>query len=99
MTERTEWVVWPIRERFLSGIATSAVIFLVSFSIGSASSAAAGVAVGLLLVLSLRRFFLPTRYVVDEHGIAVRCLGSERRRPWVRLRRFRYDDAGAFLST
>ncbi|HEX6986078.1 MAG TPA: hypothetical protein VF170_11925, partial [Planctomycetaceae bacterium] len=62
-------------------------------------SAAVGALAVFLLLVSLRPFFFPTTYIVDERGVAVRCLGVETRRPWGRLRRFRYDDRGAFLST
>lgn len=63
------------------------------------SSSLFGVSSSLLLLGSLRHFFLRTRYTIDGHGVSVSCLGVETRRTWPRLRRFRHDDAGAFLST
>lgn len=67
-------------------------------SLTTSSSLVGGLS-SLLLLASLRHFFFPTRYVIDERGVSMRCLGVEARRAWSRLRRFRYDDAGAFLST
>lgn len=94
------WTVHPARQsiaRLIAGvIATTAAAVLIG---ASAGNVLAGVSSAVLLVLSLRRFYFPTQTRLDEHGICVRCLGMESRRAWTRLRRFRYDEEGAFLST
>lgn len=64
-----------------------------------AQSVSAGLLSQILLVLSLRGFFFPTRAVFDERGVSLRCFGLVARRRWGRLKRFRYDQHGGFLST
>ncbi len=93
------WVVHPASRSLLRtfGILLILVITTVTAAVAG-DSAFLGVSSAVLLVFSLRHFFFPTHYTVDEYGVSIRCLGFETRRPWTRLRRFRYDGSGAFLS-
>jgi hypothetical protein len=77
-----------------------AIVLMASVLAGAATeSLAVGAAALAMLTLSLRQFFFPTTYVIDHQGVSLRCLGRETRRNWNRLRRFRYDARGGFLST
>ncbi|MDP6778292.1 MAG: hypothetical protein QGI83_16170 [Candidatus Latescibacteria bacterium] len=51
-----------------------------------------------LLTGALLRFYVPTRYRLDDDGVEVSFLGVERVTPWSRIRRIRSDRRGAFLS-
>lgn len=94
------WTVHPARDRPAAAVLASGILIAAGAATGlTISSVIAAPAAVAILTLTLRHFFFPTRYTVDEHGVSVRCLGIETRRAWARLRRFRYDDAGAFLST
>lgn len=53
----------------------------------------------LFLLLMLNRFYLPSRYRLDEHGIAVRYPIGSRSIRWQELRRFPHDQTGGYLST
>lgn len=60
--------------------------------------AASALVLWLALVLSLRDFFLPSTYRLNEEGLTVgRALGT-RRYPWSRFRAFVSDRNGLFLS-
>ncbi|MGC1275350.1 MAG: hypothetical protein WBC44_16710 [Planctomycetaceae bacterium] len=94
------WTVHPARRslpKLVAAVAATLAAGVLAAMI--AESAAVGLLSVALLVLSLRRFYFPTRTIVAEDGVAVRCLGLETRRSWDRLNRFRYDEHGAFLST
>jgi hypothetical protein len=58
---------------------------------------AAGGAI-LFLLITLNRFFLPSRYRMDEHGIAVRYPLRTRSLRWSEIKRFRHDQEGGYLS-
>lgn len=51
-----------------------------------------------LLLFSLRRFFIPTTYQVDEEGLRLLSLGAEQKYCWSRFRSFEKDRNGIFLS-
>ncbi|MFP4058232.1 MAG: hypothetical protein ACLF0G_15300 [Candidatus Brocadiia bacterium] len=53
---------------------------------------------GALLSLSLCRYFLPTRYHLDDQGAAVGFLGQWRRVPWGAVRRVSVHREGVHLS-
>ena len=94
------WNVHPARSRVKAALlAATAVIAAACLAAAATESLVVGGLAVMLLVFSLREFFFPTRYVVDAQGVAVRCLGFERRQAWGRVRRFRYDEQGGFLSS
>jgi hypothetical protein len=52
----------------------------------------------LFLLLTLNRFFLPSQYRVDQHGIAVRYPVGSRSLRWSELQRFPHDALGGYVS-
>jgi hypothetical protein len=58
---------------------------------------AAGGAI-LFLLITLNRFFLPSRYRMDEHGIAVRYPLRTRTLRWAEIKQFRHDQEGGYIS-
>ncbi len=58
---------------------------------------AAGGAI-LFLLITLNRFFLPSRYRMDEHGIAVRYPLRTRTLRWSEIKQFRHDQEGGYVS-
>jgi hypothetical protein len=58
-----------------------------------------GIVTVLVLVLALNRFYFPSRFVIDRHGVAARYLLSRKRYEWSAVRRFLWDSRGAWLST
>ncbi len=51
-----------------------------------------------LLLFSLRRFFVPTRYDIGDEELRVTSLGVEKVFGWNRFRSFEKDRNGVFLS-
>ncbi|MFH1569433.1 MAG: hypothetical protein ABIL09_15665 [Gemmatimonadota bacterium] len=93
------WTVHPARQEpalktaaLCAGIATFS--GLVTFSFGRL---AYGIIYFLVLTASMARYFLPSRYAVDEEGVTWRLL-VRRHRPWSAFRRVDERDEGLFLS-
>ena len=51
------------------------------------------------LFLTLNRFFLPTRYRIDERGVAARYPLGKRALAWSEIRRFPHDQEGGYVSS
>ncbi|MDE3000515.1 MAG: hypothetical protein OXU79_15700 [Gemmatimonadota bacterium] len=51
-----------------------------------------------LLTASMSRYFLPTRYALQERHILIAHLGAKRTLPWNRIRRHTVAPDGVFLS-
>ena len=80
---------------------------LAKVAVVAAMCAAAGVAFGgagyallaaAFLVLSLARFFLPSRFVLDAAGVTRRSAGGRGQLAWSQVRRVVVGQAGVFLS-
>ncbi|MDG1899790.1 MAG: hypothetical protein P8I74_07985 [Phycisphaerales bacterium] len=99
-----EWSAHPLREQPGRGAIASLVIvacgILVALAVADpVGGVLAGGAAMLFLLLMLNRFYLPSRYRLDEHGIAVRYPIGSRSIRWRELRRFPHDQMGGYLST
>ncbi|UCD76615.1 MAG: hypothetical protein JSV91_06755 [Phycisphaerales bacterium] len=102
------WRAHPARERFglaLLGatliLAVGGVIFLMVRADGASltvCSAWATLSV-VILALALNRFFLPSRFSIDEQGITAWFPLRRRRFRWADIRRFVHDANGGYLST
>lgn len=66
---------------------------------GSLGGAWAGALAVAVLVLSLRRFFFPTRFAVDADGVIADSLFGAQHLAWSEVRRLTVDRYGAYLST
>jgi len=53
----------------------------------------------IVLIMSLHRFFFPSRFAMATDAIEARYLLGTQRYAWSDIRRFRHDQHGAFLST
>lgn len=53
---------------------------------------------GVVLIVSLARYFFPTTYILDERGITIRFLGIEQHRPWTQFRSHYVGRTGVLLS-
>jgi hypothetical protein len=49
--------------------------------------------------MPLTRFYFPSRFAIDEHGVTARYPLSRRTIPWTRLRRFICSEHGGLLCT
>jgi hypothetical protein len=88
-----------VRDDFPRSLALVAIVLGVSVGVGiSFESAPLGLVSLLVLALSLARYLAPTRYVLDERGVAVEFAGGARFRPWSDFRAFYPHRDGLHLS-
>jgi hypothetical protein len=94
------WRVHPARERIVAAVFALTVILVMAFL---ASSIMHSLGWGLLAVavqvLALRRFFLPSEFLIDADGVTASTLWARRQYRWDEIRRFLCDAQGGFLST
>lgn len=93
------WQVHPARERGGTALLTAGFIALVAWLVIELMEQPAwGVFAVIVLGAGCNRFFLPTKYQLDEEGISARYPLRTVRYEWTELRRFLYDSTGGFLS-
>ncbi len=106
--ETTSWVSHPLREN-KSGSVVAVLMVLITgvavyvFSDGMGASRVSAVAWGCFscaaLVFSLRSFFFPHRFRIDEEGIIAKSVFGVQRIRWDQVRRFVCNENGGYLST
>jgi hypothetical protein len=98
-----EWTAHPLREHVGKAVLAAVLVLACGVLVGlvvadpMASPLAAGAAI-LFLLITLNRFFLPSRYRIDDHGIAVRYPLRTRVLRWSEIKRFRHDEEGGYVS-
>ncbi len=98
-----EWTAHPVREKPRRGVLAAALIVfcgvLVAMIVADPmlGPLAAGGSI-LFLFLTLNRFFLPTRYRIDEQGVSARFPLGGRALAWSEIRRFPHDREGGYVS-
>lgn len=94
------WCAHPARERLLAAMATVVVIAAMAVCVLVAyGSLTWAVLSAVVLVATLNRFFLPTRFAIDDEGITARHPLGRQRFLWREVRRFVHDRRGGYLST
>jgi len=93
------WQAHPARERPAAAAFAVAVIAVIGVVIAMSAEVWWGVLAVTVLILSLNRFFFPSRYTLSEQGVTVHNLFGARRCDWSRIRRFQHDRHGVYLST
>ncbi len=93
------WRSWPLADEWPGSLVKAAVVVAMCAAVGVAFG---GVGYALLatvfLVLSLARFFLPTRFVLDAAGVTRRSAAGRGQLAWTQIRRVVVGKAGVFLS-
>lgn len=94
-----EWRAHPARERRRAAAAGALLIALVAIAVHWAAEIPGfSLLAASLLLMSLNRFFFPSRFEVDREGITAHYPLRTQRLCWHELRRFVTDDNGGFLS-
>ena len=94
------WDAHPARERTGRAVLGGVVILAFAGLAGALmQSLWWGVFATFLLLVSLNRFFFPSRFTIDGAGITARCPLRRQRLGWDELRRFAVDEHGGYLST
>lgn len=101
-TQPVEIIAWrahPAAERLGRAMLASLAVLAASAGIATiGESAYWGAVAFIVLVLALNRFFLPSRFSIDEEGIVARHPLRTVRFRWDELRRFSHDQYGGYLS-
>ncbi len=98
-----EWTAHPLREHPAKAVLAVVLVLVCGVLVGlivadpTLGPLAAGGAI-LFLFITLNRFFLPSRYRMDEHGIAVRYPLRTRVLRWSEIKQFRHDQEGGYVS-
>lgn len=96
---RIKWTAHPARERPGRAAMGIAVIALLSAAVWLSFGWEWSVASAVILLLSLNRFFLPSRFELDDERIMARYPLQKKILHWRDVRRFVHDSDGGFLST
>ena len=98
------WTVHPARQRWVAAICALIIIVLAGILIAAWVDSPAwapwvGLGAVVVLILSLNRFFFPSKFTIDQSGITAVFPMARKRYQWRQLRRFVHDENGGFLST
>ena len=89
---------WPLRDRPLgASIALTLAAGLTWLAVWATGVAVVGAVIGVALLLTLWRSWLPVRYRLGSGGIVQAALGLRRRIPWTAIRRYEPRSDGVLL--
>lgn len=93
------WIVRPAWESPVRAVLAVLVIVATEAALALAWREPLWAAVGALgLFAATARFFLPSRFVLNDDDVTVHFLGMQQRRPWSTLRRRVDEQRGLLLS-
>jgi hypothetical protein len=93
------WTVHPLKQDVKKSVFLIAFIILICLlTYLNFSNPAFAVMAFVLLVISMRRFFIRTYYRLDESGIVINSLGSHKKLSWDYFKSFYEDKHGILLS-
>lgn len=94
------WRAHPLRQRPGAGLLAVGVIAMLGLATGVfAGHPAWGPVAAVVLVLTLNRFFFPSRFSIDAEGITAAYPMRKQRLSWRRVRRLVCDQYGGYLGT
>jgi len=97
--QRLAWRAHPARQRPAAAALAAVVIAAVAALCGTSGGVWWGLLAAAVLVLSLNRFFFPSRFSFDRRCVTARYLLGSQRCDWSSICRYRHDRYGAYLST
>jgi len=93
------WRAHPARQRPGAAVLAALAVGAVAGACWLAGGPWWGLGAVVVMVASLSRFFFPSRFAIDGRGVTASYLFGSRHFDWPRIRRFRYDRFGVYLST
>ena len=94
-----EWTVHPVTRRPWASAAVSLFVILVTAAVFySTASRTFAVLALVVMLLSLAKFYFPTRYRMDEKGVTVKTTTQTITKPWSQFRSCYPDKNGLLLS-
>jgi len=99
-TPPVEWNIWLFKEQPVRGLCGLVIVAALTFSVRWVmDSSFWGCLTVIFLLITLRSFFLPQSFRLDDEGITASTLLWETRLPWSRVRRFEFRGRQGMLST
>ena len=97
--EGMTWIAYPAVERPWAALGAFGVVLAVASSIYlSFDSVSWSLISVVVLVFSLNRFFLPSRFSISSKGISARYPLRHQHYAWNKIQRFRHDQRGGYVS-
>ena len=93
------WRAHPARERPVAALLAVGVIGATVLACAALASIVWGLLAAVVLVVSLNRFFWPSRFTIDQDGVMARYAFRRQTLHWSEVRRFCHDRYGIYLST
>lgn len=103
-TKTIEWTAHPFRKNIRKSVAlllllaSIIIIFYQASSTPGIDPVIFSIFITIILLFSLRSYFLPTRYRMSDEGIMVETALGRTIRRWETFKRFSLDNNGLFLS-
>jgi len=98
-TEPLSWRACPARQRPAAALLAGLAIAAVALACAALGGVFWGILAVVVLLVSLNRFFFPSRFVIDSEGVTATYLLGTQRFAWSEIRRFSCDRHGLYLST
>lgn len=100
VSEPVRWSVHPLRSEpvIRSVILLTIILGVATLFARTFGSSMIGFLSGGLLIVTVSRYLLPTRYVVDADGVRISNAGAIRRAVWKSIKRVDRHPDGFFLS-
>jgi len=98
-TEPLTWRAYPARQRPAAAVLAGLAVAAVALACAATGGLFWGILAIVVLLLSLYRFFFPSRFVIDSEGVTATYLLGTQRFAWSEIRRFCCDRHGLYLST
>ena len=100
LPEEFSWHAHPASERKSAATAASFVVLAIASAVWISSQSLLLVGLGVAMLLAaLNRFFLRSRFSIDQNGITARFPLRIQRLKWRDTRRFLVDERGGYLSS
>ena len=94
-----EWTVHPVKRRPVVSVVVTVFIVLVAVIVYVQLESPWFAALALIVLFaSLAKFYFPTSYRLDEHGVTIRTRTQTLKKGWHLYRSFYPDKNGVFLS-
>ena len=93
------WNIFPLFEKPVRSIGVLLFLIILSFLVYEETASLIWVLFSILiLIFSLRQYFLPTCYILYDEQIVCRCLCYQRKVRWEQLKNYFIDKNGVLLS-
>lgn len=98
--DRLEWIVHPFKRSWAVALGVSILIVVIPIFVYFAyEDLWLALLTFVIMFFSLRTFYFPTRYILDDEGVAYACFPFRARRPWKAFKAYYAVEGAVRLST